>query len=813
MSDCPPDPECQTPARSSWRYPAIVLVPVFLAYLTSFAGAFVFDDVRHIVNNDLIKDFSRLPEMLASRRPVVTLSLAFNHAIGGLNTPGYHALNLLVHLSGAYVLFDLVRRTLLLERFTGRYAASAAPIAAACALLWGVHPLTTQAVTYIIQRGESMASLCYLLVLYSLVRAAGAKVAANWLALGVVACALGLGSKAIVATAPILALFFDRAFLSGSFLGAFRSRWPFYLGLCATWGLLLLNGLFASIFLTDPGANPVNNVGFGMTNVHPFDYAITQPGVVWHYIRLAFVPIGQVIDDRLAFVHHISPLIAVQGGVLVLAGIAGLFASLKGRAWGFVVLAFFLILAPTSSIIPIRDAAYEHRMYLPLAALIVGVVCAAWNYLPVLRAKNGIAIVSVLAVVLAGVTATRNLDYQSRLSIWQDTLEKRPHNDRAMLNIAMQLVDPAEGTEADYPGAIEYFNRAIEIESNTLALRWLGIAQAQAGDIEAAERSMRAALRGRFQTPVEYARYGQRLLKLEIEPLYDVAVIAWKEATYRIPQNVEWRMGLAEAQRRSGDAQGAMTTTQELTAVMPTDPVLLFNLASDMQASGNTAGAIENYNKVLEIDPGNLAAAVKLAEIKIEQGEIDEARSMLLGAVESADQASEVNMAGAYFVLGRAEEAAANLNAAITAYIQSVELDDQFLEPVINLANLLEKSSRNTFAYEYYDNAIANVIPTEKNAPLRARLLSNYGNCLARAGRFIDAMPLYDQAIEVTPKNPVPMRGLAYAQWQAGLLEDAMDTCNVILQIIERDETAVAYARTIAAQIAERDRANRPIAP
>jgi tetratricopeptide (TPR) repeat protein len=811
MTDPPKAPESEHPAPHPWLWPAAVLVPILLAYFTSFRGAFVFDDIRHIVNNELIKDLSRLPEMLASRRPVVTLSLALNHALGGLDTLGYHAFNLLIHLAAAWVLYDLVRRTLLLDRFAGSFAKSAAPIAAACALLWGVHPLTTQAVTYIIQRGESMASLAYLLVLYSLLRGATSRVSANWLALGVCACAFGLGSKAIVATAPILVLFFDRVFLSGSFLRSIRERWVFYLALFATLSLLFINGLFASIFLTKAGEQSINNIGFGMENMLPFEYAITQPGVIWHYLRLVFVPIGQVIDDRLPMVQQISPEVLIQAGLLAFAALAGLFASLKGRAWGFLLLAFFVILAPSSSIIPIRDAAYEHRMYLPLAAVIVLVVSAAYRFLPVLRSKAALAPVAVLALLLAGLTANRNLEYASRLSIWEDTLNKRPENDRALVNVAIQLVE--SDAEPDYPAAVEYLSRAMEIKPTTLTQRWLGIAQARAGDIAAAERSMRAALQSGFQRPFDYARFGQKLLDLNETELYDVAVLSWEQATIRRPQNAQWRLGLADAQRRSGDTASAILTTQEVSAVIPNDTSLKFILAQDLQTTGKIDLAIEQYQLVLEIDPAHIPAGIKLAELRLARQELDQARSLIELVIGFADSASDETQSVAYYLLGRIEEAAGNVNPAIAAYTTAIELNDQSLEPVINLTNLLEQNYRIDIAYKFFNSAIENVRPTDENAYLRRTLLFNYGNTLSRAGQFVDAMPMYEQAMALSPNDEGPMLGYAYAQWQAGLLEDAFDTCNAVMAFSESNGTAFTYARLIAADIAERKRAEKSTAP
>lgn len=794
-------------ARPVGVYAALALVPVLLAYLTSFQGAFVFDDIRHIVNNDLIKDLSHLPEMLTERRPVVVISLAINHAIGGLNPFGYHLVNLAVHLAAVLVLFDLIRRTLLLDRFGARFVQSAAPIAAACALLWGIHPLTTQAVTYIIQRGESMASLCYLLVLYSLVRASTAKTPPNWLAVGVVACALGLSAKAIVVTAPFLALVYDRVFLSGSFIVALRKRWVFYVFLLATLSLLFANGLMQAIFATPEGAKAINNIGFGARGIHPVEYAKTQAGVIWHYLRLAILPVGQSIDDRVVFVNRLSPLVIAQGVALLAAAVAGLIGSIRGRAWGFVVLAFFVILAPTSSFIPIRDASYEHRMYLPLALVIIGLVFLLIRLVPALRTRTGVVVVALLALALGGLTARRNLDYQSRLTLWESTLAARPDNDRAMSNVAIQLIEAERyDREPDFERAADLLTRALEIRpGNTLYLRWLGIAQARSGDFTSAERSLRRALDPGFQTGREFAELGQELLNLEIEELYDVSVSAWQQATLRNPRNTDWRQGLAMAQRLSGDAAAAAVTMQEIAKVDPTNADLLLRTGRDQQEAGDTQGAIRSFRAALQSAPTRAGIAARLAQLLIDESQLDAAREVLESTLATQGAELDPDYAAAQYLLGNVANAQGDAEQAIGAYRAAIEADDQFLEPAINLADLLEKRARLPEAMEVYEQAIERVEPTEDNAALRARLVTNFGNSLVAQGRFVEAMPIYESAIDINPESIPALHGLAYSQWQAGLLEDAIETCNLVLELNPEDQLAGAYRMTIMAELATRN--------
>ena len=143
------------------------------AYANSLSGVFVLDDVRAIVQNESIRSLVPLagaltppPMSTVSGRPLANLTFAVNYAISALDTRSYHVLNILIHIAAALLFFGVVRRTLLTSRLRDRFGTSATPVAAAAALIWVVHPLTTAAVTYIVQRVESLMSLFYLLTLY-----------------------------------------------------------------------------------------------------------------------------------------------------------------------------------------------------------------------------------------------------------------------------------------------------------------------------------------------------------------------------------------------------------------------------------------------------------------------------------------------------------------------------------------------------------------------------------------------------------------------------------------------------------------------
>ncbi len=180
---------------------AVVVAATAGVYWNSLGGAFVLDDHAWILDNASITRLANLGEVLfptdspaVAGRPIVSLTLAVNYALGGLNPVGYHVVNVVIHALAALVLLGVVRRTLLSPRMGGRFAQTALPLAAAVGLVWAVHPLTTAAVTYVIQRTESLAALFYLLTVYCTIRGATVANAARsravaWYVAAAAACA------------------------------------------------------------------------------------------------------------------------------------------------------------------------------------------------------------------------------------------------------------------------------------------------------------------------------------------------------------------------------------------------------------------------------------------------------------------------------------------------------------------------------------------------------------------------------------------------------------------------------------------------
>jgi tetratricopeptide (TPR) repeat protein len=453
-----------------WLSGLLIACCAAAAYSNSLGGPFLFDDKRAIeVNIDLRQGSLwsavvswRDGQMSIHPRPIVMFSFAANYLFVGLKPFWYHATNLVIHILAGLTLFGVARRTFCLPQMNP-FALVATPLALAIGLIWTLHPLQTEAVTYIVQRYESLMGLFYLWTLYAAIRAMTSPRSGVWACLCVLACSLALGCKEVAVTAPLLVLLFDRTFVAGSFGQAWRRRWKLYCGLAA------------AVVIMFPMYWRFSGRGFSgsATNHSWLEYARSQPGVILHYLRLCFWPTGQSFDywwPVATSATEIVPPLVIVFGLLALSA----FCIARRPAWGFLGAWFFLILAPTSSILPILDLAAERRMYLPLAAVVSAVVVGAhllfrsWQ-LPQSRVWLA-TLLAATTVTLGTLTFARNRVYADELTAWNDVLATSPANPRAHVEFAVALSRSGKPKEA-----LTHFETAARLEPNPLKLQNLQV--------------------------------------------------------------------------------------------------------------------------------------------------------------------------------------------------------------------------------------------------------------------------------------------------------------------------------------------------
>ena len=582
----------------------LVVAAGLLAYHNSFTGPFLFDDVSSIQENPTICHLWPIWDALVppheggitvEGRPLINLSLAINYALGGTNVWGYHALNLAVHILAGLTLLGIVRRTLRQPRLRERFAAVANELALAVAVIWTVHPLQTESVTYIVQRAESIVGLFYLLMLYCFIRAAESPRPRVWYGLCVSACALGMASKEVMMSAPLMVLLYDRTFVAGSFAQAWRKRWRWHAGLACTW---IVAGWLA-LGVGDRGGT----AGFGTGGILWWQYALTQCWALGRYLWLCVWPRGLVFDYGTGLIT--APAEVIPYALILAALLAGTVLGLVYRPQlGFLGAWFFMILAPSSSAVPVASQTIaEHRMYLPLAAVIVLGVMG----IHALVGRRTVAVVAVLAVGLGFLTVQRNEDYRSELAIWADTVAKRPENPRAHNNLGKAL-----GQAGRIPEAIEHLERALRIkpDDNAEAHNNLGNALRQAGKIEEAIGHYEQALW--IGPDFAEAHYNLGIALAQVGKIEE-AITHYEQALRIEPDFAEAHYNLGLALSRIGKIQDAIGHYEQTLRLKPDYAEAHYNLGAALVRLGRLPEAMGHWEQALRIKPDYAEAGNNLA--------------------------------------------------------------------------------------------------------------------------------------------------------------------------------------------------------
>ena len=443
------------------RIVAVIAIGL-LTYAGSFGGKFVFDDHSHIekVSSGFDwHDFER------ARRPLLMASLAYNYEVGGTNPWGYHLLNVSIHLCTAVLLFLVAYRTLTFsDDLTSLSQSTLLNLAWVASLIWVVHPLNTQAVTYIVQRGEAMSAMFAFLAIFALFQASTRRWTVAWLVLMIVSCWAGFASKQVAAAIPFILIVYDWCFCSKNFKELVLRR-----GWCYLILLLSLVWFSSDLFpgnIPDESANPkvvkTVSAGFSYKGATVLQYAATQPGVVLYYLRLAVWPDPLCLDYRWPLETNTFRIVWTSALVLLSIGVIA-WGLLRKRWWSFWFTALLLWLAPTSSFLPIADPMVEHRMYLPLACLSVVLTVLTWQAWTLFSFRlsstlqGGLSVVVVLGliIVLMGLTHLRNLEYRNPIRIWLGVVQVNSNNARAQIEVADYFL-----RARDYERALTHFTKA-----------------------------------------------------------------------------------------------------------------------------------------------------------------------------------------------------------------------------------------------------------------------------------------------------------------------------------------------------------------
>lgn len=686
---------------------------------------------------------------------------------------GYRLLNILIHASAAVLLFGIAQRTLTAAQKHSQenqesieHSASFLPLIVA--LLWALHPLQTAAVTYVVQRAEALAGLFFLASLYAFIRGAerpmdasteaekshenrhrdraGIKTSggpvrkqifpqigsSTWFVISFLACLLGVGTKETIAAAPIVILLYDRSFLAGSFRGVWRVRRRIHGALAATWIPLAL------LMALNHGRG--GSVGIS-EEIGAWTYALTQCHAIIRYLGLVLWPFGQVFDygvSTVAGVNEVWPQLLLLSGLIVYTG----WALVRNRLVGFLGSCFFLILAPSSSVIPIATQTMaEHRMYLPLTIPILFVIIIGAKLTALVcgkahpnRGLKGIArdaenkpqyslgFVRLTTWMLRGLglgaivslsvtTIARNKIYGAELTLWNDTVAKRPDNARAHHNLGIALLHDGRIDEA-----LQEFQRTITLRPNH------AFAHFQIGTIWLTRR-----------------QWAESILHFEAALAAD-------------PHFLDARVNLGQALNGLGRREEAIA---QYRAVLEDDGAAhdaRTSLAALLLAGGQIKEAEAALREVLIAAPG-------FAEAHYQLGLVLEKKADVVGAEREFNEAVRLkpSLTQAHLALANRRAAQGDSAEAERLYREVLRLDSGSTEAHYGLGNLFAQRRDFTSAISEY-NATLNLSPNH----VQAR--NNLANCQLMTGQIAEAILNYEHVARARPNDPAVRQNLELAR-------------------------------------------------
>ncbi|MFC1813271.1 tetratricopeptide repeat protein [Thermodesulfobacteriota bacterium] len=625
--------------RLSGPWFALILIglSVFTIYSNIYNSPFVFDDEPCIVENKNIQNLSSYlsPSKLLKPRAVVDLTFALNYRFGKLNVFGYHLINVWIHIINGFLVYLLVLAILKqpYESDPSNFESagfSIKTISLFSALIFVVHPIQTQAVTYTVQRYASMSAMFYMgsMLCYIYARTAQLKTAEKvsykpkvlgLYTLSIVCGMLAFLSKENTATLPGAILLMEYLIVNGT-RHSWKKTLPWFALALSCWVLFVLfvSGLFRGEL---GGANFLEDVS-ALTKetetVSRWRYLCTQFNVLAIYIRLLFMPVKQSLDYmypfKTGFWDGLTPLV-----FMFLVTIAGFgIRSIRRRpVVAFSIFYFFITLSIESSIIPLKDALFEHRLYLPMFGF---VLFASYQLFHYLYSKRLLALALSVSIIVSLGTATylRNKTWKDSITLWSDVVSKNHLNYRAHNNLGAILDKQGRIDEA-----IRRYYESLRIRPDYETAHYnIGNILIKQGHIEEAIGHYLAALR----IEPDYADAHNNLgIALSNQGRLDEAIGHYLEALLINPDYADAHNNLGNALRKQGLTYEAIDHYLEALRIKPEYASAHNNLGVALAQQGFIEEAIRHFKEAVRIKPDYVNAHNNLGVTLTRQGRLDKA--------------------------------------------------------------------------------------------------------------------------------------------------------------------------------------------
>jgi len=655
-----------------WVTLLLYIAVALICYGHTLEFGFHFDDYKDIVENPTIRDITNISSWwnYASSRPIAMLSFALNYHFHELDIRGYHIINILVHLINALLVFSITRFTLASPRLHGQTSSKYRYVFATLAgLLFLAHPVQTQAVTYIVQRMASLATLFYLSSLFAYILARQNECRGyqyGFFGLSFVLGILGMLTKQIVFTLPFSIILYEFTF--NSTFSSLKKKIKITIGLV----LLILLAIIPAVHKFDfslISRTIVPQQGL-QEPITAATYLLTQFRVLMTYLRLFVFPIDQQLDYHYALSSSLwEPAVILSLIALIALFVFSLIKFRHNRLFSFGIFWFFICLSVESSIIPLPNVIFEHRMYLPMIGLIWASLAVIYAYIT----TNHYRIIHIALVfvtfIFMGMTHQRNLVWQSESTLWNDEIKKAPKNPRAWASRSTVYFRANQ-----FDKALADLNKAIELNPNyTVALQNRGIIHHRMKNYDAALADFNRIL---ASNPTQSTVLNSRGL------------------TY---------MELGQYKNAINDFSTALKQ-------LPDDPKVLSTHGKASYFTGNDSIAIRDFSKILNKSPDDIEALTFRAKSYLRQNMLRSAANDLrnLCILQPTNAMNYYQLGNVYIQLKKYQQALQKLTEAIA-------INPDFVEAYNNRGNTHVLLGEYELAIDDFNNAIA-VLPDYTNA-------------------------------------------------------------------------------------------------
>ncbi len=609
---------------------AFLCISVLLVYLPSLKGTWALDD-------SAIGQSASVENILDLRlgyRKIAFISFLLNRWINPLDPVNYRVMNIIIHSVNSVLVYLIAFLTLRLPGWKEKYGDYSLPVALISSVVFALHPININAVAYIVQRMASLAAMFVLLSLLSYmfarVSTSGIKATVFYI-LTIIFMILGIFSKENAVMAIPLILLYDYVFLVRHGRDRFSKKLitGISIGLI-TFGtsamILGFHKTISDVFGTFAKFNqPIQQHGWTAVDVYwtPVQHILTEFRVIGRYIFLVLMPVPKfLVFDWWGFSisNGLTDPMSTIVSMIIIAGVLSfsLFKIRKLPFLSFGILWYFIALSLESFIAVGSDLYFEHRNYLPVAGLFIGITAQIMTFFKeeVFKGKFVLSIVILLSVILSSLTFYRNLVWKDSITLWKDTVDKAPENLRAVIalgNAYLRLSDLSSARNY-YENAVKVSASAVRPEMFHNASYSLGMLYLFEGDLEKAKKVidlMDEKIEGSYAIGIIKGFYSS------LEGDQDGAIEKYNNVLPKassLDRVIVYTL-LGDAYRKKEFPEKALESYKTAVEIDPSFSAAYYGIGVANLSMRNPGEAISNFEKTLALDPNNVLALADMADI------------------------------------------------------------------------------------------------------------------------------------------------------------------------------------------------------